>query len=260
MLELPTDCREACNRPLCTSSQVDSQQYKIWELQQTVGESKTPVEDLDRLEPDWRKQMPLLVEDQTARLLLKNLIEDAARVVWSVSGGPQIVTRIRADRGEWALEAEFRAPPKASEEEIAHLFKIPAEAIPPRLQLELIDAEGGRTPCAVLSRYSISADSAFAIESINVGSAIWYGPKAALSRKLIGRIGARQFEATELKGGSGLGELPWVFVPVASEEGLARFVGEGSVRTRHPEAYVAAISGPESSEDLGPVMQVAATV
>ncbi len=27
---------------------------RIWELQQTIGESKTPVEDLDRLEPEWR--------------------------------------------------------------------------------------------------------------------------------------------------------------------------------------------------------------
>jgi len=227
---------------------------RIWELQQTIGESKTPVEDLDRLEPEWRKQMPLLVEDHTARLLLTNLIEDAARVVWSVSGGPQIVTRIRNDRGEWVLEAEFKAPPKASEAEIAQLFKIGGEAIPPRLQLELIDAEGGRTPCAVLSRYSTSPDSAFAIESISVGPVVWYGPKAALSRKLIGRIGARQFEAVELKGGSGFGDLPWVFVPVASEEGLARFAGEGSVRTRHPEVFVAAIPEPECRfEELGTV-------
>jgi hypothetical protein len=47
------------------------------------------------------------------------------------------------------------------------LFKIEAEAIPPRLQLELVDAEGGRAPCAVPSRYSISTDSAFAIESLS---------------------------------------------------------------------------------------------
>jgi len=212
---------------------------KTWELQQKLGESKNPVEELDRLEPGWRDQMPLRVEDDTARLLLRNLIEDASRVVWSVSGGPQVVTRIRHDGRAWELEAQFKVPPRAREGEIAELFGIPAQEIPPRLQLEVTDSEGDRTLCAILSRYSTSPESAFTLESVGAGSIGWRGTKASLARKLIGRIGARYFEAGELKGGAGLGPLPWVFVATASEEGVARFVGEGSVRTRHPEAYVA---------------------
>ena len=226
---------------------------KIWELQRKVGDSKTPVEDLDRLEPGWREEMPLRVEDDTARLLLRNLIEDASRVASSVSGAPQVVARISQNGQAWELEAELKLPPKAGEQQVAELFRAPAEEIPPRLQLEIADADGDRTACAIISRYSSSADSAFVFESLGGGSIAWTGVKAALSRKLIGRLGHRYFEASDLKGGSGLGPLPWVFVPTANEEGIARFVGEGTVRTRHPEVYVAVLEGEKVSglEELG---------
>ncbi len=38
---------------------------RIWELQAEVGETRTPVLDLDRQRPDWRADLPLQLDDVT---------------------------------------------------------------------------------------------------------------------------------------------------------------------------------------------------
>ena len=57
--------------------------------------------------------------------------------------------------------------------------------------------------------------------------------------------GRQTFEVKELRGGEELSELPWTFVARRGDAETLEFVGEGSVRTRFPEAYVAV---PEQSE------------
>jgi hypothetical protein len=153
---------------------------RIWELQQKLGDSKNPVEALNRIEPNWRDELPLRVEDVTARLLLNNLIEDASRVAAAVSGGPQIVTNIRQDGEGWLLEAEFKTPPRMTESEVVQLLTVRSQEIPPRLQLELVDSDGDRTVCGILSRFSTTPDSAFVIESVGKESIGWSGLKACV--------------------------------------------------------------------------------
>ena len=59
----------------------------IWELRSAIGNSKTPVRDLDVVQPRWRDELPLEVDDDVARVLLNPLVEKAA-----------VLTRRRAAR------------------------------------------------------------------------------------------------------------------------------------------------------------------
>ncbi len=50
---------------------------EVWKLREKIGETSTPIRDLNLLEPDWRRRMPLEIEDRTSRALLDHLVDEA---------------------------------------------------------------------------------------------------------------------------------------------------------------------------------------
>ena len=82
---------------------------EVWRLQRELGDTETPVRDLDRRRPTWRDGLPLRVTDDVARTLLNGLLLDAAevarggriRVRWTVELVP-------VDENLWELKGVFR--------------------------------------------------------------------------------------------------------------------------------------------------------
>ena len=95
----------------------------VWMLQHELGETDTPVQDLDRKLPGWREELPIRISDQVAKTLLNDLLIEAVQVArrarinvrWNVELVPV------AD-GDWELRGSFHLPATISEEAFNRLF------------------------------------------------------------------------------------------------------------------------------------------
>ena len=52
----------------------------VWMFQDELGETDTPVQDLDCKHPGWREELPVRISDQVARTLLNDLLIEAVQV------------------------------------------------------------------------------------------------------------------------------------------------------------------------------------
>ena len=95
----------------------------VWMFQDELGETDTPVQDLDCKHPGWREELPVRISDQVARTLLNDLLIEAVQVArraridvrWNVDLVPV------AD-GDWELRGSFHLPATISEEAFNRLF------------------------------------------------------------------------------------------------------------------------------------------
>lgn len=220
---------------------------RVLALQQLVGESDYPVEELDAHHAGWRDQLPLRLPDRIARTLLNNLLRDAA----DVARGGRL--KIRWQRSlvplrdeEWDLVGEFTLPRTITSADFNRLFRRTEDDAPPK-RFDLCDRVegGGLHVIAIGSQRDMGGDRTVIAVEVPVGRS--EGSLSAGSeqrRQLVARTSGSLLQTDAFPGAAALSDLPWVFVsddPQARDP--ARFVGEGSLRLREGGGLVAVPNG-----------------
>ena len=192
------------------------------------SQDEDPLNALDQTRPDWRRTMPLALGDARAHSLLTGLLREAAQGRSSPSDEFRVERFLRRTDVGWRLGARIRLPASVSAVQLAHQLRVPAAALPPRLEMRL-HVERVR----VVGLYvRLSDDFRLAREARNA-TEVW-GSEACGEIRLRCMAGGEVGEPIVPQRGSALGELPWAFR--SGDDGA--FIGEGSVSNRAPEIVV----------------------
>ncbi|MBU2489049.1 MAG: STY4851/ECs_5259 family protein [Proteobacteria bacterium] len=223
---------------------------EIWELQATLGETHTPVQDLDRRDPSWRDRLPLVLSDETARTLLNNLVDDASKLARRSGKGVRAGCQLELNGTSWGLRRRVLLPPSLGVPDLQELLGENGDALY-RLELyrEVLGGEDERL--ALVTRRSAGEDARFAVEKAAATLLELLGEQALASVRIFAGTGQKRYPAREVPGGAELSALPWVFVDREGDRRALDLVGEGSVRTHHPEVWVAVPTDAEISPDEG---------
>lgn len=218
----------------------------VWLLQHEVGETDTPVQDLDRRLPGWRDELPVRITDQVARTLLNDLLIEAVQVArrarinvrWNVDLAP-------VANGDWEVRGSFHIPVTMSEESFTRLFSCWSHAPPRRFDLGVETAAGRFRVLALGTERRGEGTRSFRLDPFPAARR----PETAGltdSRQLLARTHNERCPTDRFQGSSGLGDAAWVFVPKESGDAArptCRLVGQGSVRVKEPVAFVAVDTG-----------------
>ena len=197
------------------------------------SQDEDPLNALDQTRPDWRRTMPLALEDARARGLLTGLLREAAQSRSSPSDEFRVERFLRRTDVGWRLGARIRLPASVSADHFARQLKVPAAALPPRLELRL-QSERVR----VVGLYVRQSDDFRLARNSQNATELW-DSEANGEIRLRSLAGGEVGEPVVPQRGSALGELPWAFR--SGDEGA--FIGEGSVSNRAPEMVVLAPDG-----------------
>jgi len=220
----------------------------VWMLQDELGDTDTPVQDLDRKLPGWREELPVRISDSVAKTLLNDLLIEAVQVArrarinvrWNVELAPV------AD-GDWELRGSFHLPMTISEESLNRLFDCwPQGEIPRRFTLG-VETQSRRFHALALGTEKQGDDDgrSFRLESF---PAAHRAETSGLmgSRQLLARTPTESCPTDRFQGSSGLGDAAWVFVPKdphGESRPTCRLVGQGTVQVKETEALVAVDAG-----------------
>lgn len=236
---------------------------EIWQLQRKAGGASAPVRELDRTDPGWRDRLPLLVPDDVARALLNPLVEEAVKLARGGASGLRMRRWLQKVGDGWALRGDVVVPASISEPQLVELFGTEASNLPTRFEVYLEDEAGAGVPLALATQTERGERKLFRLEALGVARQM-EGPGACGARRLRADAAGRSIGPVGLPGGAALTSLPWVFASKsASEEGTPRelaFLGQGSVSTRHAEAFVAAPWDGEAAELEGGECELVAEI
>ena len=229
----------------------------IWLLQHELGETDTPVEDLDYKLPGWRDELPVRISDQVARTLLNDLLLEAVKVArraridvrWNVDLVPV------AD-ADWEIRGSFHLPATISGEAFNRLFDCwPQDQTPQRFNLG-VETPAGRFRALALGTERRTDDGrSFRLEPYPAANK----PETTGlmgSRRLLARTHNKGCPTDRFQGSAGLGNAAWIFGPRESggaARPTCRLVGQGTVQVSESHAFVAVDAGatPESGEEEG---------
>lgn len=212
-----------------------------------------PLGDLNRTRPDWRQELPLDMEDQAATDLLTLLVREAAVSPHGRrKAGIGVHTVLRGGEAGWSLERHLSVPCTVFGSTFSHITGGGGGAMPQRFEVYRVISNGGREVVALGTKFGGGTDDPLmTLETGRGTEVVISGPEAmgpvvlelTSSQGILGRGPA--------PGGGVLLELPWVFVERGDGRGEIELVGQGSVRTRDPEAFIAARFGFAVQPDSG---------
>lgn len=216
---------------------------RVFELQREIGDSRDPVLDLNRSRPNWRNDLPLIVEDPEADALLRGLVEDAQLAVARGFGIVRVRRSLHEVDGVWHLQAELVCPRIIGAHAIADQFGVDEKLLSQttRMQLFSLSANGGQELIAALHRGRPTDDEEieFEIEVAGRFKKTRVDVDAIRPWTIVLRSDRFVSEPIEPAGGAELSDLPWVFAGDGSESNSLRLLAEGSASTRAPRATFA---------------------
>ncbi|MGH9896911.1 MAG: hypothetical protein ACREA0_33910, partial [bacterium] len=108
-----------------------------------------------------------------------------------------------------------------------------------RFELYAVNADQDATLLALASERTRGSDTHFLLERPSITRFRIPGKAAAEAHSLYVGRGSTRLGPIPLPGAGALSGLPWVFVSRSGDDSQLEFLGEGTVRTRYPEAWVA---------------------
>ena len=194
---------------------------------QDDARDEDPINTLDQVRPDWRRTMPLDLEDERARDLLTSLLREAGRDRTSPADDFRVERFLRRTGIGWRLGARVRLPASISTDALKRRLGVPTDELP-RLQV----CTGGKST-RVVGLYAARSEDFLLVRDARGATEFW-DMEAAEEVRLRFRAGDPIGGQVLPYRGGALGELPWVF---RNDDDYA-FVGEGSVANRSPELFV----------------------
>jgi hypothetical protein len=232
---------------------------KIGELQSRIGDSTDPIATLDQKVPDWRRDLPLRLEDQVAETLLTGLVRRFGELVRETGAWPRWRGRLRETRTGWQVEKRLELPERPTGEQIAEWIGSSA-ADRPRWRL-LLHTPAGAEVMAWLTR--VQGEGKFAVyrrEWLRHDGVVLTGAAVGQPHRLTLHDGQQEYALT-VRDSEPWGDSPWVFVERGTA-GEREWLTEGSARTRLEQAWV--LAAPELiprevagvCEDLGTIAEL----
>jgi hypothetical protein len=219
--------------------------WTVLTLKQKAGLSADAdaIARLDATVPGWREQFPLPIEDNQARLLIEQLVREAATVRLQKPTVCLPVERFleasAEKEGEWEISSSVDLPDTLAIEKLAKLFEAESDELPRFAELSISVGSETRTARA----RKMAGNPSFRIEG-----ATWdFSGEAALDEHLLklSSTDGRVWMAPAMKGQPLENDLPWVF---AVENSVNRFVRQGVGGVASSEAIVALPSDWKISE------------
>jgi len=186
------------------------------------------MEYLDQKKPEWRRLLPLQLDDAIAKELIQGLL--AERFEEAESPQLAVETSLAKQQGEWTIVRRWKPSRSFTEAQLAAQLGIPPESLPPRFQLCLA-AEGRRVAAATVAR--MMENQIFRLQPMPHSALA--GPESLGRVRLLAVAGTRDLAAIDPAGGDVLPESPWVF----EAQEPYRLLGVGSLTTRRPTVLVA---------------------
>ncbi len=187
---------------------------------------------LDAQVPDWRKQFPIALDDETSRRLIEKLIVDAAtyRPPRSITVFKAVRTLLESDH-EWILQSRIECGESIAAASLKQFFSIDDEL---SRQLEVRFAVDDKVFSAQLRKISGHEKYRFDRKL----SAMTNGFQACMEHVVALRDPAlgREWRATARGGQEMSPDLPWLFVCADNEW---RFLRQGSGKIPETKALVA---------------------
>jgi hypothetical protein len=179
--------------------------------------------------------------DATARALIHNLVEEAAKL----ASTPRSTLTLRMTRtlalksGAWHFEGEITVPGSITRPELSSILGNIDGQIGSRFELYAVNSDQDTTLLALASERTRGSDTHFLLERPPRTRSGIRGPVAAEGHSLYVGSGRTRLGPIPFPGAGPLSSLPWVFVSRSGHGSQLESLGEGTVRTRYPEAWVA---------------------
>jgi len=196
----------------------------IVQLQEQVADATDPITSLDRAQPGWRDDLPLLVEDATVEALLRNLVGQARTLAQTERQRWRWRCYLIHQGGSWSIVQHLEWPSTVTG---ASLQAWSGWDNPPaRLRVLLLHTTEDIDVTAVLTRLQGMGEKAiYRCEVVRRGGVRLLGNAASAGVRLLLSRGDAEVELP-MVGGQEMGPLPWVF----AERGAQwEWVGEGAV-------------------------------
>lgn len=198
---------------------------------QSDAQDEDPLNALDQARPDWRRSMPLDLEDERARDLLTGLLREAARGQATPVNDFRVERFLRRTGVGWRLGARVRLPASISADNLARQLSVLEAALPPRIEVRIQSER-------VIGLYAARSGEFVLAPNARSSTEFW-AAEAAGEVRLRFLAGGEVGEPMVPYRGTALGELPWAFR--GDDDGS--FIGEGSVSNRSPEILVLVPNG-----------------
>lgn len=187
---------------------------------------------LDAMIPDWREQFPLPVEDNQARLLIEQLVREAATVRLQKPTVCLPVERFldATGDGEWNLSSSVDLTDTIEIDKLAKLFETEPDDLPRFAELSIVADDKTRT--AAIRK--MAGNPSFRVEGATWG----FTGESAMDEHLLklSSTDGRIWTAPAMKGQQLETDLPWIF---AIENSVNRFIRQGGGGVAGSEAIVA---------------------
>lgn len=204
------------------------------ELRATTEGEMDRLAFLDRERPEWRRRLPLLVDDETSRGLLSGLLDAPKQLRSMASGGIPVVTtlsRRASEVDEYSIAQAVQLPAYVSRVGLGRQLGLDIASLPKRFSLNLVDLDGTSTPLATVT--VASDDNLFHLEtgrrSVRLGKI--GGPVLLQATRQGVELGPAVRVSQEL------GDMPWVF---ADDEADQELLSVGPYSTARQSVLVAA--------------------
>jgi len=209
----------------------------VVELQREIGIVPNAIVALDEKVPDWRNRLPLRLEEQTAELLIKGLVDHSGALIRAASARLRWRGKLQQTATGWRVEKWLELPEKISGEQIGQWLG--QTSIPPRLRL-LLTTRSGTEVIAWLTLSGGSGETArYRREWLKRGGLSLIDSAVMEIHSLSLHDGQSEYPLN-VQNGEPWGELPWLFVE-KNTTGDLEFLGEGSAKTPAEHAWVLAV-------------------
>jgi hypothetical protein len=208
---------------------------KIVEFQGTVSNAANPVEELNATIPDWRKQLPLRLEDETAEVLLTGLVHRSSELSKDFSIRMRWRGWLRETANGWQVEKVLDAPERLSVEQVATWTGLQQISIP-RLRMILHTPDGNDAVALLTLNQRGDGEAIYRREWLRRAGVKCNGSAVSLLHEIHISLGETTHRIP-IYNGEPWGELPWVFV---GRDGSKEWewLTEGSASTRSEIALV----------------------
>ena len=217
---------------------------QLWRIHMLLKDRDgDPIHALDALDPTWRDQLPLRIDDEMARRLLRELIDDVREVVAHRGAEPRVRRWLELHTTGWVLHARVDTPRATTVGRFAGLFGDGAEAVPRSFRLAVQTPSSSHPPFATGYRHGDTVQ--FEVASARRAEVDVFegaGQVDLVLDALTANAGGRK--SAPVAGSQPLSdEQPWVFRLPDEETGQAILLADGGCRTQHAAVLVAVPDG-----------------
>jgi hypothetical protein len=207
----------------------------IVSLIREIGDAEDPILALDSKKPDWRKSLPLRMEEETAEVLLRGLVTHSRDLVRRAGTRLRWKPSLIHSGGRWEVEKRLDIPGEIGKDQIQAWSNMTNLGL--RLRVVLTTSTGAIPVAWLTASSGKNGEVVYRREWLSrVGALSIKGKAVQEPHHLVLLDGGAEYPLAVTQG-EALGPIPWIWA-ATSEGEPEEFVGEGSARTRSADALV----------------------